>query len=107
MDADVDADDGNGDIKAISVQLSWDLTELGKKEVQFVDQAEQVGMVGANEGYIPSIFKKDFSFQEISWESCFLWFSKSTQIQPSSLPSHHVHLLHTCIDVRFRKPSTV
>ena len=29
-DADADADDGNSDNKAISVQLSWGLTELGK-----------------------------------------------------------------------------
>ena len=28
-DADADADDGNSDNKAISVQLSWGLTELG------------------------------------------------------------------------------
>ena len=29
-DADADPDDGNSDNKAISVQLGWDLTELGK-----------------------------------------------------------------------------
>ena len=31
-DADADADDGNSDNKAISVHLSWGLTELGKNK---------------------------------------------------------------------------
>ena len=31
-DADADADDGNSDNKAISVQLSWGLTELGNMQ---------------------------------------------------------------------------
>ena len=30
----MDADDGNSDYKAILVQLSWDLTELGKNETR-------------------------------------------------------------------------
>ena len=29
-----DADDGNSDNKAISVQLSWGLTELGKRDLK-------------------------------------------------------------------------
>ena len=33
-DADADADDGNSDNKAISVQLSWGLTELGKNDLR-------------------------------------------------------------------------
>ena len=91
----------------IQTCVSFNPIKIDDKEVQFVDQADHVGMVRAKEGNMPNIFKRDFSFQEISWESGLLWLSKRTQIQPSSLPSHYIHLLHTCLDVRSRKPTFV
>ena len=39
-DADADADDGNSDNKAISVQLSWGLTELGNKQAMLSTQSK-------------------------------------------------------------------
>ena len=37
-----DADDGNSDNKAISVQLGWDLTELGNIKFSYISQSIEV-----------------------------------------------------------------